>query len=96
MWMSDARVICAVWGCARCLLVCLCVCVSVWPLGVFREERGPFVCCSADCTRAHPSCYCLRLSVLPFVNGTIHPLSYLIHFVPYVRCLPKVHLFTLF
>merc|ERR1719242_129127 len=44
MWMSDARVICAVWGCARCLfVVCLCVCVFVWPLGVFREERGPFV-----------------------------------------------------
>merc|ERR1719361_2945509 len=42
MWLADARVICAVWGYARCLFVC-CVCVSVWPLGVFREERGPFV-----------------------------------------------------
>merc|ERR1719361_3003248 len=48
MWMSDARVICAVWGCARCLfVVCLCVCVSVWPLGVFRERAWPLCFCSA-------------------------------------------------
>merc|ERR1719242_2331669 len=61
MWMSDARVICAVWGCARCLcVVCLRVCLAsrcvsgrAWPLCV----------CSADRTRAHPSCYCLRLCV---------------------------------
>merc|ERR1711997_412560 len=28
MWMFDARVICAVWGCARCLSVCLRVCLA--------------------------------------------------------------------
>merc|ERR1719361_1516780 len=47
MWMSDARVICAVWGCAHCLSVCLCVCVSVWPLGVFRERAWPL--CVLQC-----------------------------------------------
>merc|ERR1712087_994008 len=76
MWMSDARVICAVWGCARCLL---CVCVSVWPLGVFREERGPFVFAVRSALAPIRPVICLRLSVLPFVNGTIHPLSYLIY-----------------
>merc|ERR1712087_824790 len=85
MWMSDVRVICTVWGCARCLSVCLRVCLAsrcvsgrAWPLCV----------CSAECTRAHPSCYCLRLSVLPFVNGTIPSLE-----LPHTLCTVRT-LFT--
>merc|ERR1719242_2833945 len=89
MWMSDARVICAVWGCARCLWF-----VCVFGLSVcFGKSVAPL--CLQRGLHLRPSVlYLFTLSVLPFVNGTIHPLSYLIHFVPYVRCLPKVHLFT--
>merc|ERR1719242_243715 len=87
MWVADARVICAVWGCARCLFglsVCLRVCLAsrcvsgrAWPLCV----------CSADCTRAHPSCYVY--AVCSPVCEWYHPSLELPHirtplFVPYV------------
>merc|ERR1719242_1487834 len=70
MWMSDARVICAVWGCARCLFVCLRVCVAsrcvsgrAWPLCVLQcgVHSRPSVLllftsvCSPVCEWYHPS-----------------------------------------
>merc|ERR1719412_2872180 len=41
MWLMRGSS--ALLGLRSLFVVCLCVCVSVWPLGVFREERGPFV-----------------------------------------------------
>merc|ERR1711997_760772 len=72
MWMSDVRVICAVWGYARCLWF-VCVFACLFGLSVcFGKSVAPS--CLQCGVHSRPSVLYFTLSVLPFVNGTIHPL----------------------
>merc|ERR1712087_572941 len=52
MWMSDARVICAVWGCARCL----------WFVRVFACLFGLSVCFGKSVA---PLCVAVRSALAP-------------------------------
>merc|ERR1719361_2915729 len=87
MWMSDARVICAVWGCARCLWF-VCVFACLFGLSVcFRKSMAPL--CLQCGVHSRPSVLLLFTSVCsPFVNGTIPSLE-----LPHTLCTVRT-LFT--